>query len=215
MEWVCHRMFHSKSNYAVVKCMCKTLPYTTSLGSKNTSRYYRKYSCYNLKVIRKKEKLYAIFACGSAFALWGLNTPLIKASLLSVPLFSLLAFKYAVAAVVFSALAITSWQSLKKATHAKIFIATIFGYVLTSIAMYKGIQMTGGLNASLIYLLTPLFIFTFSVHVLKERYNGKLFFGVFLGLIGAILLVSSPLLVIHSATPGNPIGNLLIMVAVL
>lgn len=164
---------------------------------------------------KKNKQLLPILACGTAFALWGLNTPFIKTSLLTVPIFILLFAKYFVGATFFTAISYKSWKPVKKQVRTKIIIATILGYALTSALMYKGIEMSGGLSASLIYLLAPLILYFSSIRFLKEKYNSRLLIGVVAGFIGAVLIMLAPILSGHGAASTNIIGNLLVFLAVL
>jgi drug/metabolite transporter (DMT)-like permease len=120
---------------------------------------------------RKNKQFRPILACGIAYVIWGINTPLIKTSLVSFPLFPLLALKYMIGAVVFMLLVRKKWQPLSSKLWLRIVVATFSGYFVNAILLYKGIELTGGLNTSLIYLLAPLALYFLSIRFLKERYN--------------------------------------------
>lgn len=140
------------------------------------------------------KKMLPILASTAAFIIWGLNTPLVKISLETVPSFLILFVKFSFGALVFGMLARKQRRHVIANLRLRIIIATLFGYVLTTIMFYQGIKLTGGLNASLLYLLAPLFLYFFSIKFLRERYNSKLLVGVISGLFGAALIISAPLL---------------------
>jgi len=167
-----------------------------------------------VKKIQKNTKLGPILACATAFTIWGLNTPLIEKSLALFPLFSLIFLKFLVGAIVFLFLARKNWKKVPAKVWMRITVATLFGYGLNAALFYKGVMLTGGLNASLIYLLAPLMLYFCSIKFLKERYNHKLLFSVVAGFAGTILIVSTPLLVGQSGTRGSLLGNILIILAV-
>jgi drug/metabolite transporter (DMT)-like permease len=163
---------------------------------------------------RKNKQILPIIALGMAFALWGLNTPLIKTSLESIPLFSLLFVKFTIGGTVFAFLAHKRWRPLPKKLRYRIIIATISGYVFTTALLYQGIKLTGGLNASLIYLLAPLGLYILSIKILKDRYDSSLLIGVIAGLLGALLIIGAPLLNSDSPSNSNLLGNILILAAI-
>jgi drug/metabolite transporter (DMT)-like permease len=163
----------------------------------------------------RRRTIIPILACALAFVLWGFNTPAIIIGLEQVPMMALLAVKYTFGAVVFVALAWRGWRPLKGMVRTRILLATGSGYVLASIFFYLGAQMTGGLNAALIYLLAPMVLFFLSIQVLKERFNSRLLFGLIVGLAGALLILGAPLLVAGGASHQHLLGNILIVLAIL
>ncbi len=174
---------------------------------------YLRYTTSNVK--HKNKKMLPILACGLAYVLWGLNTPVIKISVDAIPVFQLLLIKFLLGSIVFGALAARNWRPIPKSIRWRIIAATISGYVLTTALLYKGIQLTGGLNASLLYLLAPLVLFFFSIKFLKERFDSKLLVGVIAGLLGAVLIIGGPLLTGSEGADGNILGNALIIGAIL
>lgn len=162
----------------------------------------------------KNRKLLPLIAFGGAFALWGLNTPLVKISVdaISVPL--LLCVKFLFAAIIFSVISRKNNKRIKPKVIIKIIIATLFGYVLAMALFYQGIKLTGGLNGSLIYLLAPLVLYFLSMEFLKERYDSRLLLAVFAGLTGSMLIIVGPIIGTNSAIQGSIIGNMLVLGAI-
>ncbi len=164
-------------------------------------------------MFRKNRQNLPVIAFGMAFVLWGLNTPFVKIGLEEFPVLSLLAIKYIFGAIVFTFLARKHWKLLKAGASQRVVVATLCGYVLASVLFYYGIKLTGGLTASLIYLLSPLLLYLLSIEVLKERYNARLFIGVIAGLLGALLIIGLPLLDVKEGSQAA-LGSLLIFLAV-
>lgn len=169
---------------------------------------------YAYKVNLKNKNLKAIIACGIAYAIWGLNTPMIKISLDALPLFPFLFAKFLFGSVVFSLFAYKKWRPITKIIQGKIVIASVSGYALTTILLYKGIELTGGLNAALLYLLAPLILYFLSIKVLKERYDKKLLVGVVAGLLGAALILGGPGIFQIGSDNANLAGNACIIGAI-
>lgn len=166
--------------------------------------------------MKTKNKQYAaILACGAAFALFGLNVPFIKTSLLAVPLFLLLTVKFAFGSIFFAAISYKSWKPVKNNIRTRIIVSTVAGYVLTSVLLYKGIELAGGLSAALIYLLAPLMLYFASIRFLREKYNSRLLAGVIAGFLGAVTIVLAPLFGNSNEVQTSLIGNLLILLAVI
>lgn len=163
----------------------------------------------------RRTKNLAIVAFASAFLLWGLNTPLIKLSLGYIPIYPLLTLKFLVGGLFLLFFKPKKWKKVSRVIWFRIFISTVIGYVLTLVLFYTGIKRAGGLNASLIYLTAPIFIYLLSMRLLKEHFNSKFLLGVSLGVLGAILLVGAPLFIRRNVYLADFMGSLLIFMAVL
>jgi len=161
----------------------------------------------------KKSQLIPVLACALAFAIWGFNTPMSEKTMTVVPLFLLLFLRFILSTAVFGALAIRRWKPIPTKLWPRIFVATLFGYVINAVTFYKGVTMTGGLNASLIYLLGPILLYFASIRILKDRYSHKLMLSVVAGFFGTVLIVAAPLFAGQGSTGGSLIGNVLIIVA--
>lgn len=164
--------------------------------------------------IRRRSKNFAMFAFATTYILWGINTPFIKISLESVPLFVLLCFKFIIAGLFLLIYKPKKWKRLSPVMWLRILLATIIGVTLQLILNYSGLKRTGGISASLIYLLEPIAIYFLSVEMLKERLNSKILFGVIVSLTGAALVVASPLLRGGSTDQGSFVGNMMILLGV-
>lgn len=104
----------------------------------------------------------------------------------------------------------TPKQKIEKSDFLRIFIAAIFGVCVNMLAFFKGLSLTSPINASVIMVNTPIIVLILSTIILKERITIIKFFGILIGLLGAILLI----LYGKSITPGdNPLyGNILVFV---
>jgi len=162
----------------------------------------------------KQKKLGPILACGTAFTIWGFNTPLVEKSLATFPLFSLIFLKFLVSAIVFMLLASKNWKKVPSKLWLRIVVATLFGYGLNTVLFYRGLMLTNGLNASLIYLLAPITLYFCSMKFLKESYNHKLLSSVIISFMGTVLIVITPLLIGQNGVNGSLLGNFLVILAV-
>lgn len=161
-----------------------------------------------------KRKVWPLVAVSLAYLFWGLNIPLIKTSLESIPIAPLLFVKFAFGGAVFTLIALRSWKRLHGGVRLRIIIATFFGYALTTYLFYLGVKLSSGLDGSLIYLLAPLVLYVLSIEILKEKFNSKLLFGLLISFAGAVLIVCEPIITGNSTTKMDVVGNLLIVLAV-
>lgn len=92
----------------------------------------------------------------------------------------------------------------------RIVLAAVFGIALNMLTFFKGLSMTTPISASVIMVTTPIIVLILSALILKERITSIKVFGIFIGLAGAVLLISYG----RSLQPGeNPaLGNLLVFV---
>ena len=59
------------------------------------------------------------------------------------------------------------------------------------LCFFEGLSITSPINASLIMIMTPLIVYVLSLVFLIERMSYKAFLGVFLGLLGAFILITN------------------------
>lgn len=163
----------------------------------------------------KNKQLLPLIALALAFSLWGLNAPFISIGLNSLPVMSLIALKYCCGAIVFLILARKYWRKLPRELWVHIIVATVSGYALASIFFYEGIKLTGALNASLLYLASPLLLYFLSIEMLKDKFSPKLLVGVIAGLVGAFLIVGAPILDHQYKGGVSVVGSLLILAAII
>ena len=69
-------------------------------------------------------------------------------------------------------------------------ICAIFGVVINMLCFFEGLNLTSPINASLIMITTPLMVFLISCIISNKERQYTRFFGVILGLLGAILLIT-------------------------
>lgn len=69
-------------------------------------------------------------------------------------------------------------------------LAALFGAALNQIFFLMGLQRTTPINASLIQTSTPIMVLITSAVLIKEKITSKKLLGIFLGAVGAIILIS-------------------------
>jgi drug/metabolite transporter (DMT)-like permease len=81
-------------------------------------------------------------------------------------------------------------QKIETADYKKIFVASIFGVTLNMFAFFKGLSLTTPISASVMMVTSPIMVMIFSSILIKKAIPKKRILGVFIGLVGAILLIS-------------------------
>lgn len=80
-------------------------------------------------------------------------------------------------------------KKIEKQDFKKIALAAFFGIALNMLAFFKGLSMTTPINASVIMVTSPIMVLIFSSLIIRERIPKFRILGVFIGLIGALLLI--------------------------
>ena len=78
-----------------------------------------------------------------------------------------------------------------------------------------GVRLTTATISQMLYAIVPVVAIILSVFLLKEKINYKKFIGIFLGLVGVLILILLPILGKPTAFSGNILGNLIILIAVI
>ncbi len=72
----------------------------------------------------------------------------------------------------------------------RIILCALFGVAANQMLFFSGLQLTKPINASLIMTITPLMVLLSAAVILKERITRQKLLGIFLGLAGAVLVIS-------------------------
>ena len=80
---------------------------------------------------------------------------------------------------------------IKKKDIGRFLLCALMGITLNQLLFVKGLSLTYSIHASLLMLTTPILITILAAWLLKERLNAFKTLGLSLGIIGAIILISS------------------------
>lgn len=156
----------------------------------------------------------AFFALAVAQILWGVNLPVIKLGLETVTLPVFLSVTILGAGLLTAPLAYKNWKPIKVKDHAMIIIGSLIGISLGNTVLLMGFERIPSINASLISLLGPLFLFILSIQLLKERLSLRVFLGILIAFAGAAIVIGKP----WDASGSNQqmaAGSLFVVLAVL
>lgn len=162
----------------------------------------------------KKNQLTSAFvALSTAEILWGINVPVIKLGLKTVPLPVFLSVTILGAGLLIIPVSHKYWKPLKQKDYLLLIIASIISISLGNTVLLMGIERIPSINASLISLLAPFLLFILSVEFLKEKLSVRTFVGILIAFAGAAIIIGKP----WQATDGNQaiFGSLLVVMSVL
>jgi len=148
-----------------------------------------------------------------ACVIWGLNSPIAKSVLDSgyITPMALTTFRMIGAAIAFWIVSLFTKQ--EHVTHEdllQLFFAGLFGLVLNQGSFVIGLSMTSPIDASIVTTMAPIITMIVAAIYLKEPITGKKIMGVFVGALGALLLImGSYQLASGSSKESGILGDLL------
>lgn len=159
------------------------------------------------------KRVLALIAVFIATLIYGLNYTIAKEVMpLYVKPFAFIFLRVAGATIIFwiAGLFIKP-QKIAKEDYKKILLAAFFGTALNMLAFFKGLSLTTPISASVIMVTSPIMVLIFSSILIKKRVENQKILGIFIGLIGAILLITCGSSTNENATNSN-LGNFLVFV---
>jgi len=100
-------------------------------------------------------------------------------------------------------------QKIEKGDYKKIMVASFFGIALNMLSFFKGLSLTSPISASVMMVTSPIMVLIFSSILIRKPIGKQRILGVFVGLIGALLLIT-----LGSASKGasenSAFGNFLV-----
>jgi drug/metabolite transporter (DMT)-like permease len=151
--------------------------------------------------------LYAL----TANVLWGLMAPIGKSALQEFSAVSVTTFRMTGAAIAFWILsAFMPKEQIPPRDMLKIFFASMFALTFNQGMYIFGLSMTSPIDASIVTTTLPIITMIVAAIFLKEPITNKKVLGIFVGAMGALILICSGS---SSAGSGSIWGDLLCMVA--
>lgn len=154
-----------------------------------------------------------------AVAMWGIATPVIKATVTNVPPFTFLMLRFWIAAIITIPASIYILKhnriNLDRAKH--IFISSILGHVISLSLIFGGLSKTSSLEGSVLTAFSPLLVAILGFIILREILIKRKIEGILIAFIGTIILLGVPLFssVSYSSSTSSVLGNILFFVGIL
>lgn len=154
----------------------------------------------------------AIIALIIANIIWGAASPIFKLALQNITPFTLAFLRFWGATFLLFPFVYKDLYIARK-DWLKIFLVAFFGITINITFFFQGLEKAPSINAPVIASSGPIFIYLFSILILKEKPHRKVLAGLIISLLGVIVIVIQPLL---SKNPdGQIIGNLFFIIATL
>lgn len=156
------------------------------------------------------KKYLPYIALTTAAVIWGANTPIMKVTMLSVPLFSLAFLRFFIASLILLPFVYKN-LSYKREDWLSLFLCAFLGITILITLYFMGLKMTSALNAGIIGGTTPIIALIFAGIFLHEKMTKKILIGAAIGLIGICIIVGKDLFV--QGLDISPMGDMLIFLS--
>lgn len=162
--------------------------------------------------MNKNKNLHGHLFALAANVMWGLMSPIGKSALQEFSPISVTTFRMVGAAAAFWILSMFCKQEhVNHRDMLKIFFASLFALVFNQGVFIFGLSMTSPIDASIVTTTLPIVTMIVAAIYLKEPITHKKVMGIFVGAMGALILIMSSQ--VGSSGNGNLIGDLLCLVA--
>ena len=101
-------------------------------------------------------------------------------------------------------------ERIDTSDYPRLLLGAVFGIALNQLSFFKGLSMTTPISASVIMVSSPILVLSFSAILLRERVTKRKISGIFIGMIGAVVLIVFGKEIGSSSDAS--LGNLLIFV---
>lgn len=161
--------------------------------------------------MKKQKYLLPMLALALASAMWGVNTPLIKLGVETIPPEIFTAIRFLIVSLILLPFAIKTWKPIKRKVLLLFILSSVFGISLSSYTLNIGLSKTTAFDASIIWLMSPIVLFVLSAQFLKEKISYRTLTGILVALVGSIVIIGRP----ETSNMDNLVGNLLLVISVL
>lgn len=162
--------------------------------------------------LTSNHRLLAFIALILASSIWGINSSIMKLTLLTVPPFTLAFIRFGAAALLLFPFV---FRKLKiESRDIPLLLLAITGAVTLHIPFFFfGLKFTTALNAGIIIAATPIFTLLFAHLFLREKLKSKLILGSILGTTGIGFIIGKD--IVAKGVNLSPLGDVLILLAIL
>jgi drug/metabolite transporter (DMT)-like permease len=163
------------------------------------------------------KKTLAIIALIGSSIIWGIATPILKLTILSIPPFTLALLRFVIALIIVIPIFFTRgyWKLINIRDLPLIAWAGILGITLNIGLLFLGASLTTGVHISILLATIPAFTVLAAVTILKEKVNLNTIIGIAISFLGTLVIIGQPLLERRSQTHNAILGDLLILGSVI
>ena len=107
-----------------------------------------------------------------------------------VPPFAFILFRAIGANLLFWITSYFFYEKVSKSDILKFVLCGLFGVTANQLMFFTGLELTSTIHASIIMVTSPIIVSILSLIILKERLQIYKIFGIIIGLIGAVIIIS-------------------------
>lgn len=160
------------------------------------------------------QKQLGILALLASVFLWGPGPVITKITLWEIPPFSLAFLRGAISFfIVFVLFFPKGYFKVKKEDLKKLIFAGLLGSFFNLGFFFWGIRLTSAISAQTIFTINPILTAILASFLLKEKIKPVQFFGIIIGLAGAILIALRDFFETGQLSNGSLLGNFFIFLA--
>ncbi len=138
------------------------------------------------------KRILALIAVAIATLIYGLTFTIAKEVMpLYVKPYAFILLRVSGATIIFWSIGLfIKQQKIDKSDYKKIFVASFFGVTINMLAYFKGLSLTTPISASVMMVTSPIMVLLFSSIIIRKAIGKQRILGVFIGLVGAIILIT-------------------------
>ena len=150
-----------------------------------------------------------------AHLIWGANFVVAKITLQEFPPMSLIFLRFAFASIFLLPFFMSQKKKIKLAKKdlPKLIAVGVFAITLNISLFFEGLKRTTAIDASMLSLTLPMFSVLFGWWFLKEKIYFVNLAGIFLGFLGALVIIGIPQIFTGTISREAFFGNILIILA--
>lgn len=150
----------------------------------------------------------------AANILWGLNAPISKSVLAEFSALSVTTFRMVGAAAAFWILSLfLPRERVTPKDMVRLFFAALFAVVFNQGMFVFGLSLTSPIDASIITTTSPIITMIIAAIYLKEPVTHKKVIGIFVGALGALILIFGNQPSVSGSSGSSILGDFLVLIA--
>jgi len=160
-----------------------------------------------------KTKVLALVAALTATTIYGLNHTIAKVVMPNyIGGFGFVQLRLLGAGLIFFIIGFfVPSQKIDTADYLRLFFAALLGMCINMLMFFKGLELSTPINSGVIITLTPIMVLILSYIFLKEKIGFVKLSGIFMGFIGALILIIYGKKVALNA-PNIMLGNIMFLI---
>lgn len=153
---------------------------------------------------------YPILALVTAHVIWGATAPFYKLILQSIPPFTFMFLRFAVASIILAPFAIPRVHRIRNLFYPEIIFSSFFGIFLVNAMFDMGLTRAPSINLSIIAASAPIITSFLAVKFLHTKLKPKVLMGSLVSFFGVLIVIAAPFILSGGRiATGQMHGNLL------